>query len=77
MQMLNEPMTESGSTLGAESHGPSPGDAPVAGGQNPESGFIQVTPEEKQAVERVRENLKQINGLHHYLFFIDVKNNFS
>lgn len=57
VQMLNEPLTESGSGLGAEGQSPpAAGGAPAVVGQNPESGYIQVTPEEKQAVERVLYN---------------------
>lgn len=58
VQMLNEPLTESGSALGAEGQSPPAAGAPVGGGQNPESGYIQVTPEEKQAVERVGNNFQ-------------------
>lgn len=54
VQMLNEPLTESGSALGAEGQSPPAAGAPAGGGQNPESGYIQVTPEEKQAVERLK-----------------------
>lgn len=55
VQMLNEPLTESGSGLGAEGQSPpAAGGAPAVVGQNPESGYIQVTPEEKQAVERLK-----------------------
>jgi UV excision repair protein RAD23 len=54
VQMLNEPLTESGSALGAEGQSPPDAGAPAVAGQNPESGYIQVTPEEKQAVERLK-----------------------
>lgn len=54
VQMLNEPLTESGSALGAEGQSPPAAGAPAVVSQNPESGYIQVTPEEKQAVERLK-----------------------
>jgi len=54
VQMLNEPLTEGGSALGAEGQSPPAAGGPAVPGQNPESGYIQVTPEEKQAVERLK-----------------------
>ena len=51
VQMLNEP--ESGSGGGGGVTGQAQGGTTGAGGPPMEGGYIQVTPEEKQAIERV------------------------
>ncbi len=54
VQMLNEPMAGEGGGSGGGGGGGAPGTGGVPPGA--ESGYIQVTPDEKEAIERVRTN---------------------
>lgn len=56
VQMLNEPVEGAGQAQGGSSGGGSggaPGGQSGGGPGGPDSGYIQVTPDEKQAIERV------------------------
>ena len=54
VHMLNEPESGSGGGGGGQAQGGAPGSGGTGGApQGMEGGYIQVTPEEKQAIERV------------------------